>query len=392
MHRVFRALSFGLILALGSLSGALAQAQEPSTTSIELKELWRRGTEDDEIFFGNIDRIITDEQGNAYALDTQLSEIYVFDPEGEHLRTIGREGEAPGEWRGGGDAFYGLGGKVGVIQVFPGRIVMLTPEGEPLDNFRLPEREGGGFQVVLRAHADPDRLIVTGTRQDNSGGQQMQNQYLESYTPDGELIATFHEEGHAFQWGGMAYEEPVFVGFQRRWTAWPDGRVAAPLSYDDYRIHVWKGDGTLETVIERPNYEPLVRTKQQLERTQKLFDAVISFNPRSTFEVSKTFPAIVQIFPREDGELWVLSSRGLYERPENTAVVFDVFDAEGTLTRQIVMVGEIDPEEDSMYLLGDRLYVVTDALGAAMNALQAESDDSLEDVEPSNVVCFELVE
>ena len=117
-------------------------AEELPITSLELNELWQRGGDDDEIFFGNIDRIVTDPAGNAYSLDSQLSEVWVFSPEGEHLRTIGREGEGPGEFRGAGDLFYGLGDKVGVLQIFPGRIVMMDPEGGPLDNFRLAEREG----------------------------------------------------------------------------------------------------------------------------------------------------------------------------------------------------------------------------------------------------------
>ncbi len=317
--------------------------------------------------------------------------MQVFSPEGEHLRTIGREGEGPGEFRGAGDLYYGIGDKVGILQIFPGRIVQLDPMGEPLENFHLPERPGSGFQVVLRAYADPNRLIVTGTRQDNSGDQQMQNQDLESYTPEGKLIATYHEESHAFRYGGMDYKEPVFVGFQRRWAASVDGRVVAPLSFDDYRIHVWKADGTLERVIERADYEPLVRTKEQTALTQKLFDAIITFNPRSTFEVSKTFPAISQIFMRDNGDLWVLSSRGIYDQPEGSAAVLDVFDREGSYTQQVILIGDIDPEEDALHLIGDRLYVVTDALGSAMNALGAASDESLTEVDPSNVVCFELV-
>lgn len=377
-----------VVVGIGAHHAAFAQ--DLPVTSLELNELWRRGGDDDEIFFGNLDRIVTDPSGNAYALDTQLSEVRVFSPDGELLRTIGREGEGPGEFRGAGDLYYGIGDKVGVLQIFPGRIVQMDPEGNPLDNYLLPERPGGGFQVVLRAHADPDRLIVTGTRQDNSGDQQMQNQYLESYTADGELLATFHEESHPFRFGGMDYKESIFVGFQRRWTATPDGRVMAPLDYDAYKIHIWKADGSLERVVERADYPPLARTNAQMETTQKLFDAVVSFNPRSTFEVSKTFPAISQIFARPDGELWVLSSRGIYERPENTAALLDVFDREGVFTRQIALLGDINLEEDEMYILGDRVFVITDALGSAMNALGADSDDSLEDVEPSNLVCFEL--
>ena len=103
--------------------------------------------------------------------------------------------------------------------------------------------------------------------------------------------------------------------------------------------------------------------------------------------------AIAQMFVLDNGELWVLSSRGIYDRPEGTAVVFDVFDSEGDLIRQTALVGDLDPEQDSMYLIGNRLYVVSDALGATLSALSAEGDEAEDpgEVEPSNIVCFEMV-
>ena len=59
----------------------------------ELREIWRRGGDDDEeIFFGTIAEFLHDQDGHIYLLDGQLSEIQVLSPAGEHLRTIGREG------------------------------------------------------------------------------------------------------------------------------------------------------------------------------------------------------------------------------------------------------------------------------------------------------------
>ncbi|MCH7549062.1 MAG: DUF1800 family protein [Candidatus Krumholzibacteriota bacterium] len=65
---------------------------------IELEELWRRGGEDDDILFGRVGQVLSDKSGEIYLLDTQLSEIVVLSASGEYLRTIGREGEGPGEF------------------------------------------------------------------------------------------------------------------------------------------------------------------------------------------------------------------------------------------------------------------------------------------------------
>ena len=383
-----------ILFVLFSMCAAATSAAEVPTERIELKELWRRGTDDDEILLGNIARILVDDEGNAYALDSQLSEVQVFSPEGEHLRTIGRAGEGPGEFNSGADLYFGLGGKVGVLQAFPGKIIQLDRDGNPLENFRLPEIDGGGFQVVLRAQASDDRLYLAGTRQGRGDGGRMQRLYLESYDADGNVITKFHEEENPFQFGGMQYTEPKFVSFQRRWVVAPDGRVMAPLSYLDYQITVWKADGTVERVIEREDYEPLERTGDEKKMLQQLFEAITSFNPRSTFELSDTHPAISQMFAREGGELWVLSSRGTHRAPEDVAFTLDVFDAQGKMVREIEMIGDIDPQEDAMFLAGDRLFVVTGSLGATMSALSAggSEEEALGDVEPSNIVCYSLGE
>lgn len=100
----------------------------------------------------------------------------------------------------------------------------------------------------------------------------------------------------------------------------------------------------------------------------------------------------MQTFAQPGGELWALTGRGVYRRPEGVAAVFDVFDAQGDFTRQVQVVGDIDPENDSIFVLGDRMVVVTDALGAAMSAMGgAEVGGDGGEIEPSTLVSFELV-
>ena len=383
--------TFLFLGAIGVLLAPIAApAQDVPRQTIVLEELWRRGTFEDDLIFGNIDRIRVADGGEVFALDTQLSEILVLDPDGAHLRTIGGAGEGPGEFQGAADMFLGLGGRVGVLQAFPGKIVQLEPSGVPLSNLQLESIDGDGFRVLLRAHASEERLVLAGTVQERRGDQQMQKQFLDAYDAEGNFLHRFHAESHPFQWGGMQYEEETFVSFQRRWVAAPDGRVMAPLSYEEYAVQVWSADGEPERVIRR-EVEPLRRSEEQLEITQQLFDAVISFNPRSSFEVSEIHPAITQMFARPDGELWVASARGVYERPAGAVLVLDVFDREGAFVRQVELRGDLDPEQDSFYLIGDRLYAVTGALGAAMSALGGgDEGGAYEEVEPSNIACFAL--
>lgn len=378
------------VLFLFVFAAGLAAAADVPTERLALQERWRRGTEDDDLIFGALGRVLTDENGNVYALDSQLSEVLVLSPDGEFLRTISGPGEGPGEVNQPADVYYGLGGKVGLLQAFPGKIVQVAPDGTPLDNFPLPTPPGGGFQVVLRAMALEDRIVLSGNLQVADGTSRMQRKYLKSISADGEELTVFHTQDDPFQFGGMEYHERTFVGFNMRWALTDDGRVYAALGFEDYAIHEWAPDGTLLRVLERPDYPAIERTADERKTAQDLYDAIITFNPRSTFEIEDHHMAVAQIFARPNGELWVLSGAGIYRRPEGRAVVLDVFDAGGSFVRQIEIDGPLDPREDSFYFAGDRVFAVTGALGAAMSAMGGGDGDG-EDVEPSNLVCFDLV-
>ena len=126
--------------------------EAPAT--IVLQEEWRIGgdTEAEEEFFGVIAQIAMGPEGDIYLLDQQLTEVKVFSRDGEYLRTLGREGEGPGEFRRPEDMFLLPDGNVGVLQLAPGRIVKLSPQGEPMGDHPLPDnrlRETAPLKAAL---------------------------------------------------------------------------------------------------------------------------------------------------------------------------------------------------------------------------------------------------
>jgi len=234
--------------------------EEPvETIHITLEEEWRQGGEDDDVLFGVVSQLVQDDEGNIYLLDGQLSEVQVFSSGGEYLRTIGREGEGPGEFRNASDMYLGPGGILGVLQIFPGKIVMLETDDTPAGNFPLPESNDGGFRLIFVARGSSDRVVVAGANQHQEGGKQIQVNYLKAYDPDGNELAHFHDVSNQTRFGGMKFKEKIFSSFARRWTLRPDGRVAAALDFD----------------------VPVERTDEELDRFQKLFDGITSFNPGS---------------------------------------------------------------------------------------------------------------
>ena len=189
----------------------------------------------------------------------------------------------------------------------------------------------------------------------------------------------------------MTFEERNFNDYARRWDLAADDRVAVNLSFDDYTINVYNPDGSMDRVIERPDHKTLKRSRKDFERFQKLFDAVTRWNPGSTFNVSETHGAIGNMWFRPDGSLWVLSNRATYDRPEGTFAGIDEFDREGRFQRRIDLVLDGDPVEDGLFIVGDRLYLVTDLFGAVMASIGGgDSEEDTEEGEPLRLIAHDL--
>lgn len=405
-----------LTLALGALILTPATAQTPDAMvdaaaakqvmnpaevasgveTIELEELWRVGGYDDEdVLFGVITDIITDSEGNFYMLDSQLSEVQVFSPDGEYLRTIGREGEGPGEFR---LAFNLVGlpsGNIGVLQAFPSRVIGLTPNGDPTDGFELPTRDDDvGFKVLFQAaNAGEQLAVVFGFNQPGEAGF-TQVSVLGLINADGTNERRLHSQGSTMNASDPVIAETEWDSFRNRWTSGPDGRVYSAINFGEYKITVWNADGTVSHVINR-EYPAHKRTDEENERILEIYKGFTRQIPipNMRYEIEPNWNPVAQLNAREDGSLWVQTSRGNFGLPDGEVGRFDVFDKNGKLTRQLVLKGQGDPEVDGYFIVGDRLFVVTDFLNSMM-ALQGGGGGSTEDVdedaEPMEIICYKL--
>ena len=83
---------------------------------LDLEEELRIGKEGDEqTQFFRVRDVRADSRGNIYVLDTRNFRVQVFDPSGKYLRTIGRNGQGPGEFE--MPSILRLGGDSGNIYV-----------------------------------------------------------------------------------------------------------------------------------------------------------------------------------------------------------------------------------------------------------------------------------
>lgn len=359
-----------------------------SPITIALQELWRIGgdSENEGEFFGVIGAATVDAKGNVYLLDRQLSEVKVFSPGGEYLRTIGREGEGPGEFRRPSDLLFTPDGHVGVLQMAPGKIVKLTHDGEPAGVLPMTEEDGSRLQI-RSGEGRGEHMVLNYNTMQMSTGKISRTTILAAFDAEGKETVRFHEEKNDMDFANPIVDETK--GIMSAWALGHDGRTYAVTTFGEYEIHVWEPDGTPVRVQSR-EYEHLMRSGQEKKDMKSRF--IIRGPMQPKIVVSDHHPDINRIYPRQDGSLWVQTSRGMKESSENSLGMFDVFNSEGRFVRQVTLTGQGDPVEDLFFLVGDRVFVVTQfaTTSAAMFGGRDDRDAEETDLLPMEVICYAL--
>ena len=406
MYREQLPVAFAVILmALAASTGAQAGKEtvkdgvphviNPATpsegaTTLTPKEAWSVGGDDeDDVLLGVVTAIDIDNQGNVYALDMQLSQVHVFDKHGNLVRTIGREGEGPGEFRRANQMFLTPEGNVAVVQQMPGKLVLLTPDGKPAGDFPGPKGGDGGMIAYFEGGRAGD-AIVLGTREFVRQDARFNiTRALLMLGPNGDTRATLFTNTEARDMASMMNMDEKNMRMMV-WAGARDGRVYTSENFDGYQIKVHSPAGKLERVIER-EYTHRQRTKQEMEDNKPR--VVMRRNDQRLKPEIKSSPTdrdILRMLPREDGSLWVLSSKGGNSQPRGTMATFDVFDPAGHFVRTVALQVPGDFDQDEFYIIRDQLVVVRSARSArdAFDGAEDEEKQPAADVEPVSVVAF----
>lgn len=386
-----------------TIENGVVQVQNPATaalapTTLRPEKLWAIGgdTDAEGEFFGVISDIAIAPSGEIYLLDMQLHEIKVFSAAGEYLRTIGREGEGPGEFRRASALFLLENGNICVMQGFPARAVVLTPDGEPATPLTLKSPEDGGFRGVFGGTYRGGSLVLQGTSFKLADGKVERLSALVRIDTQGQEVARFFETKNTDSMSNLVIRERQSA--QVPWGVTPDGRVVASTEYT-YGLQVWGADGKLQRVIKR-DYAPRKRSAAELEERRNLLSSSIRMRGRGgemkpNVEVEANDRDIVWLEIADDGHMWVLTSRGAKEPGKGNFGAFDVLDAEGHFVQQVTLALDADFEEDRILLTGDRLFVLKQFVSAQRAMLARGGDSEEEDeedlegeAEPMSVVCY----
>jgi hypothetical protein len=365
-------------LSLAVADGDIPRVDNPATprdgsVDLVLEEIWRAGGPDDDVIFGMVTQVRQDETGDVYVMDAQLSQVHVYAPDGEHQRTLFREGDGPGEIRGPRDLVLLDDGRVGAVQESPGKLVFVDRRGDPAGELSIDGGGHGGFCQLFGAFSAGQSLLVSGFLQSpgDDPGRMVQTSFLSLCDDQGVRAVDFAATVNEFELADLVFDEARhFASFWWNAALTPDGRVHVVPHLDRYEIHVLTIDGVRERIVTRA-YESWPRTRAEKDEFVAMVQAVYHGAPVEVRVIPRDDEPVVLpmqrgLRARPDGSLWVLTTRGVRAPNGGAMATFDVFAPDGTFTRQVDVHGPWNGRTDGIFLLDDDLAVIVTGFADAM--------------------------
>lgn len=288
-----------------------------------------------------------DDAGNLYVLDAQAQEVRVFDARGAHLRTMGREGAGPGEFRQPAGLSLAPNGDLWVYDPRNNRFTVFAPDG----TLRTSHRRASGLtSIPWRGRVDREgRVWDTDIGSAGIGGSPA-------------LVWSRFDGAAETKVDLPPYSTPSFttpagnvrasVPFAPRlaWTIDPEGLIWSTTT-DAYRIHRHRPAGDTLLIVELA-VEPVPVSAAERDTAVSQLGWFTQQGGRvDASQIPARKPAFTDFRVDDRGYLWVTPSL-----PAGTPTTsFDVFNPEGVYQGRLTLPIALEPWSPVL-VRGDRLY------------------------------------
>ena len=334
----------------------------------------------DEFLFGDIESVARDASGNLVVADEQALEIRIFDPKGGYLRSVGREGEGPGEFLDLTGAWTLADGSIVTVDYRLDRITRFDAAGAPVgtatfsspdDLIVLPVALGGPGAILSSAirFSVPSRgatledLWESMLRHDDERVLFLRHRF------DGTLIDTVAEgidQAQASFSSGSGMDMKVqlsAVPFSPNPTATGSAHGVAFTSGAAYEVSVFDQAGDLH-LIARLDESPPVRTEEHLETYvrnpggRERDEAWIreQLEQYRTLDLPESLPGYTDVLFADTGDIWARR----YRMRGDSMDRWDVFAADGFFLGRVHIPVSFRVEEVSR---GQVVGIATDEFG-----------------------------
>jgi len=320
---------------------------EERTERIELVEDLRIGERRDEPRYAFYDPlgIAVDGAGRIYVADAGDHQVKVYDEAGNHLRSLGREGQGPGEFAGPG-AITVAGSR---LVVADSRVSFWDLEGNWVDEtttglflWTLSGRDDGTF-VVRYASFDPDtaRQVAVVAMWDTEGQEMGRYPTLLEGAPI--FYPSARADGRvALQ---VAHAEPTFAVDRR-------GLFYLTPS-DNYQVLAFAAEGAMAWALRVAYSRPPV-SRHEIDRAMDIVHRRFPSAKEAEIDWPAAEPALGRLFVDGHGHLYVLPYVAPGLEPEERQV--DVYSAEGERLFSGLMPSLGDPWRNALATQGDFIY------------------------------------
>ena len=315
----------------------IGEPQYPDRT-VEFLEEVTFGSEEDEVLLGIPSYFSVRSNGNIYISDFSEKNIKVYNSDGRYLKTIGIEGQGPGEFQTSPILRFLEDGRMLALDMISRRCSFYDKDDNLVESFNWE-----GYKAIL--HAISDTLIIfTETSMDR---ETMESKFkLTMINFDGkdikELFALRQSDNVNIEFLGRSFPMPQPYSPLSIIAADEANKVLYHCRGDKFEIEIYDFQGNLMKkydvpytripITEKDKEEYLNRIEESLKQSPSMPKDLLDAYKSMPFP--ETFPVTNRMIVDYNSNLWLrLAEKKEFEDETNFA--YAIFDKEGNYTAKV---------------------------------------------------------